>query len=117
MKLGELRFILGLSSMVANLTNPAELRIEALSHVFVSNSSSARLRPWVSRTSTSRLDGRMKELRISKDVTVARVALLRDAVLDLFDSELGDAFTTWAREGWGQLLSYIGGALVWVKAP
>ena len=42
---------------------------------------------------------------------------LQDAILDLFEAELGDVFTAWAREGWGQLLTYIGGALIWVKAP
>ena len=39
----------------------------------------------------------------------------QDALLDLFETELGDAFGPWARDGWGQLLSYIGGALIWVR--
>ena len=41
----------------------------------------------------------------------------KDAILDLFEMEMGDAFSSWARDGWGQLLSYIGGALIWVRVP
>eukprot|EP00435_Cladocopium_sp_Y103_P043928 s662_g12.t1 len=41
---------------------------------------------------------------------------IEDAILDLFETELGDSFNSWARDGWGQLLSYIGGALIWVRA-
>lgn len=43
--------------------------------------------------------------------------MTQDAVLDLFESELGDVFTSWARDGWGQLLTYVGGALIWVRVP
>lgn len=38
-------------------------------------------------------------------------------MLDLFETELGDVFSSWARDGWGQLLTYVGGALIWVRVP
>ena len=52
---------------------------------------------------------------LSVEITVARIAMFRDAVLDLFETELGDCFTPTARDGWGTLLSYIGGSQIWVR--
>mmetsp|Transcript_36930 Transcript_36930/g.86549 ORF Transcript_36930/g.86549 Transcript_36930/m.86549 type:complete len:1416 (-) Transcript_36930:112-4359(-) len=49
------------------------------------------------------------------DVTVPRVVLFRDAILDLFSMELGERFTTQALMGWKGLMNYIGGAIIFVK--
>merc|ERR1711988_1674314 len=50
------------------------------------------------------------------DVTVPRVIIFRDAILDLFAVELAERFTSSAREGWKDLLNYVGGAIIFVKA-
>jgi hemoglobin-like flavoprotein len=49
------------------------------------------------------------------DVSVPRVVNWRDALLDLFEVELGDKFTQNARHGWKGLMNYIGGAIIYVK--
>lgn len=50
------------------------------------------------------------------DITVPRVVIFRDALMDLLEVELGEKFSSDAREGWRSLLNYIGGALVYVKS-
>merc|ERR1719487_3080580 len=50
------------------------------------------------------------------DVTVPRVVIFRDAILDLFIVELAERFDSKAREGWRRLLNYVGGAIIFVKA-
>jgi len=50
------------------------------------------------------------------DVTVPRVVIFRDAIIDLFAEELGERFTPSMRKGWTSLLNYIGGAIIYVKA-
>lgn len=50
------------------------------------------------------------------DVTVPRVVIFRDAILDLFHIELGDKFSSQCQLGWTSLLNYIGGAIIYVKA-
>merc|ERR1719399_1600042 len=50
------------------------------------------------------------------DVTVPRVVIFRDAIMDLFVVELAERFTSQAREGWRKLLNYVGGAIIYVKA-
>jgi len=84
-----LKFVNGVSSVIANLLNPSALKIEVETMAFA---------------------------HLNYDITVPRVTLFRDSILDLFETEMGDAFSAWARDGWGQLLSYIGGALIWVRA-
>merc|ERR550537_231746 len=49
------------------------------------------------------------------DVTVPRVVIFRDALLDIYSMELGDKFTRIARDGWTRLLNYVGGAIIYVK--
>jgi len=49
------------------------------------------------------------------DVTVPRVVIFRDAILDLLKVELTEKFTPAAREGWMRLLNYVGGAIIYVK--
>merc|ERR1719337_359103 len=50
------------------------------------------------------------------DVTVPRVIIFRDAIIDLFMVELAERFSSQAREGWKRLLNYVGGAIIFVKA-
>jgi hemoglobin-like flavoprotein len=50
------------------------------------------------------------------DVTVPRVVIFRDAILDLFAVELAEKFGDLAREGWTKLLNYVGGAIIYIKA-
>ncbi|CAJ1369249.1 unnamed protein product [Effrenium voratum] len=49
------------------------------------------------------------------DVTVARADVFRDAILELFDQELGPKFTTKARFGLQILLNYASGALIFIR--
>ena len=50
-----------------------------------------------------------------RDVTIPRCVIFRDAIMDLFIVELGDRMTTLARETWRAMLTYVGGALMYVK--
>merc|ERR1719284_888976 len=50
------------------------------------------------------------------DVTVPRVVIFRDAILDIFAVELAEKFTSIARDAWTRLLNYVGGAIIFVKA-
>jgi len=50
------------------------------------------------------------------DVTVPRVVIFRDAILDIFAVELAEKFTSTARDAWTRLLNYVGGAIIYVKA-
>merc|ERR1719238_1180741 len=53
---------------------------------------------------------------MSIDVTVPRVVVFRDALLDLLQVELGEQFSRRAQQGWKAALNYFGGALVYTKA-
>merc|ERR1719162_1370467 len=48
-------------------------------------------------------------------LTTARVAILRDTVLDVFAFELGDNFEAEAQAGLSALLNYTGGAFIYVR--
>merc|ERR1711957_870907 len=52
---------------------------------------------------------------LDKDVTVPRIVVFRDAILDLMQVELGERFNSRAMTGWKALLNYFGGGLVWTK--
>merc|ERR1712187_340585 len=49
------------------------------------------------------------------DVTPPRVVVFRDAILSLFETEMGVRFTPEARSGLAKLLNYVGGALIYVR--
>eukprot|EP00931_Biecheleriopsis_adriatica_P095522 TRINITY_DN6911_c0_g1_i2.p1 TRINITY_DN6911_c0_g1~~TRINITY_DN6911_c0_g1_i2.p1 ORF type:complete len:1051 (+),score=165.50 TRINITY_DN6911_c0_g1_i2:245-3397(+) len=49
------------------------------------------------------------------EVTVTRVAIFRDAIVDLFEMELGARFTSKARTGFVVLLNYAGGAFIYIR--
>merc|ERR1712151_1106596 len=53
---------------------------------------------------------------LALDVTVPRVVIFRDAILDLFQVELGNKLTREAYQGWRALLNYVGGAIIYIKA-
>merc|ERR1719313_59067 len=50
------------------------------------------------------------------DVTPPRVVIFRDAIVDILAVELGERFTTTARDAWTRLLNYVGGAIIYIKA-
>jgi len=52
---------------------------------------------------------------LALDVTVPRVVIFRDAILDLFQVELGSRLVTEAYEGWRAMLNYIGGAIIYIR--
>merc|ERR1719310_661237 len=53
---------------------------------------------------------------LAYDVTIPRVVIFRDAILDLFQVELGNRLTKDAYTGWRALLNYVGGAIIYIKA-
>mmetsp|Transcript_55859 Transcript_55859/g.102400 ORF Transcript_55859/g.102400 Transcript_55859/m.102400 type:complete len:1124 (-) Transcript_55859:82-3453(-) len=83
-----MKFMNGLASFVNALDDPAKLKILVETLAFG---------------------------HLHLDVTVPRVMIFRDAILDLFKVELVEKFSPSAREGWKKLLNYVGGALIYVK--
>eukprot|EP00441_Pelagodinium_beii_P020751 CAMPEP_0197657622 /NCGR_PEP_ID=MMETSP1338-20131121/44744_1 /TAXON_ID=43686 ORGANISM="Pelagodinium beii, Strain RCC1491" /NCGR_SAMPLE_ID=MMETSP1338 /ASSEMBLY_ACC=CAM_ASM_000754 /LENGTH=1138 /DNA_ID=CAMNT_0043234037 /DNA_START=86 /DNA_END=3499 /DNA_ORIENTATION=+ len=69
--------------------------------------------------------GNSKELKITVEtlgfqhldleVTVPRVVIFRDAIIDLFDMEMGSRFTSKAKLGFGAMLNYVGGAYIYIR--
>merc|ERR1712190_22342 len=49
------------------------------------------------------------------EVTVPRVVIFRDAIVDLLQVEMGARFTKKAREGFSTFLNYVGGAYIYVR--
>ncbi|CAE7192494.1 unnamed protein product, partial [Symbiodinium pilosum] len=49
------------------------------------------------------------------DVTVPRVGLFRDAVVELFEQELAERFTSRARSGLKSIFNYVGGAYIFIR--
>jgi len=54
-------------------------------------------------------------LHLHLEVTVPRVAVVRDAIVDLLQMELGDDMTPLARSGLRTVLNYVGGAYIFVR--
>merc|ERR1712190_391735 len=50
------------------------------------------------------------------EVTVPRVVIFRDAIVDLLGVEMGAAFTEKAREGFCTFLNYVGGAYIYIRS-
>lgn len=84
-----MRFMTGLNQIVNAMDNPAQLK------VFVETLGFGHLH---------------------LEVTIPRVAIFRDAIIDLLVVELGEKFTPAAREGWNALMNYVGGAIIYVKS-
>lgn len=83
-----MKFVTGLSTFVSAMGNPAQLKALVESLGFG---------------------------HLNLDVTIPRVVVLRDSLLDMFEVEMGDKFSKKAKEGWKALLNYVGGAIVFVK--
>eukprot|EP00933_Yihiella_yeosuensis_P002114 TRINITY_DN10349_c1_g1_i1.p1 TRINITY_DN10349_c1_g1~~TRINITY_DN10349_c1_g1_i1.p1 ORF type:complete len:1055 (+),score=216.85 TRINITY_DN10349_c1_g1_i1:121-3165(+) len=49
------------------------------------------------------------------EVTVPRVVIFRDAIVDLFAMEMGARFTSKAKNGMQSILNYVGGAYIYVR--
>merc|ERR1711879_594630 len=49
------------------------------------------------------------------EVTIPRVVIFRDAIVDLLQVEMGGRFTKKAREGFCTFLNYVGGAYIYVR--
>ena len=49
------------------------------------------------------------------EVTVPRVVIFRDAIIDLFDMEMGARFTSKAKLGFMAILNYVGGAYIYIR--
>ena len=49
------------------------------------------------------------------EVTVPRVVIFRDAIVDLFDMEMGARFTQKAKMGFRAILNYVGGAYIYIR--
>jgi len=49
------------------------------------------------------------------EVTVPRVVIFRDAIVDLFDMELGPRFNSKARGGIAAVMNYVGGAFIYIR--
>merc|ERR1712151_856000 len=48
-------------------------------------------------------------------VTIPRVVIFRDAIIDLLAVEMGARFTKKARDGFATFLNYVGGAYIYVR--
>lgn len=83
-----MRFMNGLTSIVAAAQNPQLLKNQVESLGFQ---------------------------HLDLEVTVPRVGIFRDAIVDLFDMEMGQRFTTKAKIGIQVLLNYAGGAYIYIR--
>ncbi len=78
----------GISSILIDLQNPAKMKITVETLGFQ---------------------------HLDLDVTVPRVIIFRDAILDLLEAELGSRFSTAVRNGLSQVLSWVGGAYIYIR--
>eukprot|EP00439_Symbiodinium_sp_Y106_P016127 s5481_g2.t1 len=83
-----MRFINGLTLLVGELTDPPALK-----------------------TVTETLGFQHLDI----EVTTARAGIFRNAILELFEQELGGNFTGKARAGLQALMNYVGGAMIYVR--
>jgi len=83
-----MRFMIGLQTLVAHMDAPDKLK-----------------------TAVETLGFQHLEM----EVTVPRVTVFRDAILDLLATECGDKFTALASDGWHALLNYVGGAFIYIR--
>ncbi|CAK0866717.1 unnamed protein product [Prorocentrum cordatum] len=49
------------------------------------------------------------------EVTIPRVIMFRDAIVELLQIELGARMSSRAREGWNTMLNYVGGSYIYVR--
>jgi len=84
-----MRFMNGISSILAELQSPAKMKIVVETLGFQ---------------------------HLDLDVTVPRVIIFRDAILDLLEAELGNRMSTAVRNGLSQVLSWVGGAYIFIRS-
>ena len=53
---------------------------------------------------------------LNLELTVARVEVIRDAILELMGNEMGPSLTPHMAEGVLQVLNYVGGALIYIRS-
>lgn len=83
-----MRFMNGLFSIVSSLDNPKNLKIIVETLGFQ---------------------------HLDLEVTIPRVVIFRDAIVDLLETEMGPRFTSAARQGWSALMNYAGGAYIFIR--
>merc|ERR1712187_1067364 len=87
--MGAMKFMNGLNQFVTLLSDPAGLKVSVETLGFG---------------------------HLALDVTVPRVVIFRDAILDLLQVEMGNKFSKEAYNGWRSMLNYVGGAIIFIKA-
>jgi hemoglobin-like flavoprotein len=83
-----MRFMNGLNQIVGSLDNPKNLKIIVETLGFQ---------------------------HLDLEVTIPRVVIFRDAIVDCLQVEMGTQFTDAAREGWCSTLNYVGGAYIFIR--
>jgi len=83
-----MRFMNGLNQIICALTDPKELKVVVETLGFQ---------------------------HLDLEVTIPRVIIFRDAIVDLLQVELGSRFTSKTRDGWCTFLNYAGGAYIYVR--
>merc|ERR1719476_357761 len=83
-----MRFMGGLASIITQLGDPKQLKITVETLGFQ---------------------------HLDLEVTVPRVVIFRDAIMDLLASELGARMTPKAKEGFATFLNYVGGSYIYVR--
>eukprot|EP00933_Yihiella_yeosuensis_P048361 TRINITY_DN4449_c0_g1_i4.p1 TRINITY_DN4449_c0_g1~~TRINITY_DN4449_c0_g1_i4.p1 ORF type:complete len:1155 (+),score=321.65 TRINITY_DN4449_c0_g1_i4:401-3466(+) len=83
-----MRFMNGLNSIIADMHSPSALKITVETLGFQ---------------------------HLDLEVTVPRVVIFRDAIVDLFDMEMGARFSSKAKGGLQSILNYVGGAYIYVR--
>jgi len=84
-----MRFMNGITSILTELHNPAKMKVVVETLGFQ---------------------------HLDLDVTVPRVIIFRDAILDLLEAELGNRMSREVRNGLSAVLSWVGGAYIFIKA-
>eukprot|EP00449_Zooxanthella_nutricula_P042606 CAMPEP_0198611148 /NCGR_PEP_ID=MMETSP1462-20131121/157250_1 /TAXON_ID=1333877 /ORGANISM="Brandtodinium nutriculum, Strain RCC3387" /LENGTH=701 /DNA_ID=CAMNT_0044342953 /DNA_START=1 /DNA_END=2104 /DNA_ORIENTATION=+ len=83
-----MRFMNGLNQIIANLADPKGLKVVVETLGFQ---------------------------HLDLEVTIPRVVIFRDAIVDLLAVELGQRFNSKARDGWCTFLNYVGGSYIFVR--
>merc|ERR1719476_985995 len=83
-----MRFMGGLASIISQLGDPKQLKITVETLGFQ---------------------------HLDLEVTVPRVVIFRDAIMDLLATELGSRMTAKAKEGFATFLNYVGGSYIYVR--
>merc|ERR1711948_161944 len=83
-----MRFMNGLNSIIGALHTPKELKVVVETLGFQ---------------------------HLDLEVTIPRVAIFRDAIVDLLQVEMGARFTKNGRDGFCTFLNYVGGAYIYVR--